>query len=96
MQNKEAGVSDSLNPSLIINPLEELQKQFCLIDIGGEIRIADRVKINNVINGVEMSELSFYTKQHGNTRLRRLLENLPIDCDASKTIMAFWNNRACK
>ena len=85
-------MSDTLNPSFIINPLEELQKQFCLIDIGGEIRIADRSKINKVIEGVELSELSFYTKQHGNTRLRRLLENLPIDCDPKKTIESFWNN----
>ena len=70
--------------------LQSLQARFCLIDLSGEIRVADRVQIQDVLSGARSGDISFYKKQDGETLMRRHLEAQAIPSDPKKTIPLFW------
>ena len=71
-----------------INPLVELQKEFVLSTIGGEISIMSRREINAVTKG-SVGTVNMYTPSDGKVLLRRHLETLPVTCEAKKTIEDF-------
>ena len=70
--------------------LHSLQVRFCLIDLAGEIRIADRIQIQDVLSGRRSGDISFYKKQDGEMLMRRHLEAQAIPSDPKKTIPLFW------
>ncbi len=70
--------------------LQSLQVRFCLIDLSGEIRIADRIQIQDVLSGRRSGDISFYKKQDGEMLMRRHLEAQAIPSDPKKTIPLFW------
>jgi hypothetical protein len=70
--------------------LQSLQVRFCLIDLGGEIRIVDQAQIRDVLSGRRSEDISFYKKQDGEMLMRRHLEAQAIPSDPKKTIPLFW------
>ena len=56
------------------DPLEELQRRFCIIDTHGDIRILDRDQINSACNGNYKGDISFYKKFDGELMMKRFLE----------------------
>ena len=86
MLSRQVGVVNTPTQSA----LKALQLNFCLIKLGGQIRIIDRDEIKNVASGTGEVEVNFYKKQDGDTLLRRHLESLPIPSDPKKTITDFW------
>jgi hypothetical protein len=71
-------------------PLAALQVRFCLINLGGQIRIADRVQIQDIMSGKKAGEVDFYKKPDGEILMRRHLETVPLPSDPKKTIPLFW------
>ena len=78
-----------LNP-LQPTALQHLQLAFCLIKLGGEILIVDRTEVAAVLSGQQVGSVNFYKRQAGEVLIKRFLEQLPITCDAKKTINNFW------
>jgi len=79
----------------MVNPspttaLQHLQRAFCLIKLGGDILIVDRTEVAAVLSGQQVGSVNFYKRQAGEILIKRLLEQLPITCDAKKTINNFW------
>ena len=82
-----------LNP-LQPTALQHLQLAFCLIKMGGDILIVDRAEVATVLSGQQAGSVNFYKRQAGEVLIKRFLEQLPITCDAKKTITDFWINPA--
>ena len=74
------------------DPLEELQRRFCIIDTHGDIRILDRDQINSACNGNYKGDISFYKKFDGELMMKRFLETLPISSKPNVVIPNFWVN----
>ena len=53
----------AVTPSL--DPLQELQKSFCLFKLAGAFWVSDRREIEAVRNGASSEELSMYGKADG-------------------------------
>lgn len=70
--------------------LKHVAARFCLVDLGGEIRVADRQQIADVLSGKKAVDVSLYKRSDGNTLLRRYLENLAVPDDPSAVISQFW------
>jgi hypothetical protein len=79
-------VSDG-NP---LTPLQHLQQNFGIADIGGELRLIDLEQLEQVLQGKARSELMFYSRADGNIKLARALEALPISSDPKDEIRQFW------
>lgn len=75
-----------ITPSL--NPLVELQKEFCLFTLG-EVRIVNRKDITDVISGKHKGDFSIYTLSDGRVLMRRFLETLSVSTDVKNTIDDF-------
>ncbi len=73
-------------------PLETLQERFCLIELGGDIRIADREQISDIRAGNRLGEISFYKRSEGAILMQRLLETLPVNSKADLIIKQFMVN----
>lgn len=71
-------------------PLQELQKQFCIIDIQGEIRVLDRGQVDEALNGDYEGDISFYKRQDAELVMARCLENLPVSSKVKVEIASFW------
>ena len=65
-----------------VSALQELQKSFCLVNLSGEIRLADKRQIHCALSDAKETEVSFYKKQDGVLLMKRYLETLPIDVGA--------------
>ena len=94
MPVSEGGMSNTVAIPQVPSPLATLQARFCLMNLGGEVRVADREQIASVISGSASAEVSFYKKTDGELLMKRALENLPIPSDVKKTIADFWVNPA--
>lgn len=77
----------AVTPSL--DPLQELQKSFCLFKLAGAFWVSDRREIEAVRNGASSEELSMYGKADGKLLLQRHLETLPVSSDARKVVADF-------
>ena len=86
MRAREVGMLNPLQPTA----LQHLQLAFCLIKLGGDILIVDRAEVAAVLSGQQAGSVNFYKRQAGEVLIKRFLEQLPIMCDAKKTINNFW------
>jgi hypothetical protein len=75
-----------------VSALQELQNNFCLVNLAGEIRLADQRQIQCALSDVKEAEVSFYKKQDGVLLMKRYLETLPIDSDSKQDIADFFVN----
>lgn len=73
-------------------PLAMLQARFCLMNLGGEVRVVDREQVASVLSGSGSAEVCFYKKVDGELLMKRMLENLPVPSDVRKTVADFWIN----
>lgn len=80
----------SATSSTSSTPLAALQVRFCLINLGGQIRVADRDQIQDVMSGKKAGEINFSKKPDGAVLMHRHLETLPISSDPKKTLADFW------
>ena len=78
--------------SLPIDPLQELQKTFCLIVMDSQIRIGDRREIAAIKQGTRAEDLNMFKQNDGRLEMRRCLENLPVSCKPNEAIEAFLTN----
>ena len=69
--------------------LMELQRNFCLLALGGDVRVADRREIAQVLNGQRDEDIGMYTMAAGKLLMQRLLESLPITSEPKKDIAEF-------
>ncbi len=72
-----------------LDPLHEVQNAFCLIALGGEVRIADRREIAQTLVGGRDEDVGMYKITPGQLLIRRFLEALPVDSDPKKVIAEF-------
>ena len=75
-----------------IFPLSALQDRFCLINLGGEIRIVDKQQIEAVRSGARDGEVTFYKRAEGSILMQRVLETLPVSSKANVVIQQFIVN----
>jgi len=78
----------------VSSPLEALQIQFAIIDVGGEIRIVDLIQIAGILGGKRIGDPSFYKKADATILMKRALENLPYPCKSEVVINEFWISAA--
>ena len=62
-----------------INPLIELQKNFCLLFLGNQNRVGLLNEINLMKNGLRIDDINMYKIEDGKLHMRRFLENLPVE-----------------
>ena len=79
-----------------IFPLEELQRRFAIIDLGGEIRVVDQYQIKQLLDGSFIGEPSFYRKTDAQVLMGRVLEQLPVNCKPKQVISDFWTSPRTK
>jgi len=79
-----------------ILPLEELQRRFAIIDLGGEIRVVDQFQIKQLLDGSFIGEPSFYRKTDAQVLMMRELEQLPVNCKPGQVISDFWTSPRTK
>lgn len=75
--------------NLALDPLQELQKAFCLFRLAGAIWVADRAEIAAGRNGAGGGEVSMYRKEDGKLLMQRHLETLPISSDLKHVVGKF-------
>ena len=88
MRSRVAGMSSVVQITPSLNPLVELQKEFCLFTLG-EVRIVNRKDITDVISGKHKGDFSIYTLSDGRVLMRRFLETLSVSTDVKNTIDDF-------
>ena len=75
-----------------IDPLQELQKTFCLIVMDSQIRIGDQREIAAIKQGTRTEDINMFKQSDGKLEMRRCLENLPVSCKPNEVIEAFLTN----
>ena len=73
----------------VINPLQELQKRFCLFQLAGAVWVADSAEIASLRIGARMGEVSMYRQSDGKLLLERHLEALPAPSDPKSVVRSF-------
>lgn len=86
----------NLITAVTISPLEELQRHFAIIDLGGEIRVVDQNQIKSLLDGSFIGEPSFYKKADAQIRMARSLEQLPVNSKPGQVISDFWTSPKTK
>ncbi len=69
--------------------LMELQRNFCLVALGGDVRVADRREIAQVLSGERDEDIGMYKMPAGKLLMQRLLESLHIASEPKKDITEF-------
>jgi hypothetical protein len=72
-----------------IDPLEELQKRFCLFKLAGSIWIGDRSEIAALQSGAHGHEVSMYRLADGKLLMQRALEAMPLASDSRRIVSEF-------
>ena len=75
-----------------IDPLQELQKTFCLIVMDSQIRVGDQREIAEIKQGIRCQDINMFKQSDGKLEMKRHLENLPIPCKPNEVIDAFLTN----
>lgn len=75
--------------SRIINPLLELQKNFCLLVFSGDLKIGLLSDISDIKSGMQSTDLPMYSEKTGKSLMSRYLENLAVNSDKKQTINDF-------
>ena len=73
-----------------VSPLQELQKQFALVKLGGKLWLCDLREIAATRAGTRQGEVQFSPKSDGKDLLERHLQVLPALSNANQTIKEFW------
>ena len=73
-------------------PLEELQNQFSIIQLGGEFRVVNQIQIEGILGGENFEEPVFYKKPDAIILMKRVLETLPYGRKPQIVISDFWNS----
>jgi hypothetical protein len=100
MLEEVVGMANNNQTNLItvvtISPLEELQRRFAIIDLGGEIRVVNQYQIKSLLDGSFIGEPSFYRKTDAQVLMMRELEQLPVNCKPGQVISDFWTSPRTK
>jgi len=72
-----------------LSALKELQRNFCLLALGGDVRVADRREIAQVLSGERDEDIGMYKMTAGKLLMQRLLESLHIASEPKKDIAEF-------
>lgn len=75
-----------------INPLHELQQEFCLFQLAGEFWVGERKQIAAVQAGHPAADVQMYKPGSGRLLLQRHLENLPVPCNMGQVIGDFMRS----
>lgn len=78
------------SPSTLTSAIDELQDQFAIIDLGGEIRVIDRVQVGEILKGSGTGDPAFYKKQDATLLMKRALEKMPYPDPPKLVIAEFW------
>ena len=85
----------NLAPSpTVIDPLVEVQKEFCLFSFDSQLRIGVRKEITEILSGQRDSDINMYQMQPAKIIIRRLLETLPSGCEPKQVVEDFLINPA--
>lgn len=71
------------------NPLQELQRAFCLLKLSGDVVIAEQQQIDAVRSGLDREGVQMFRMTPGKLLLRRHLEALPLPSNVGQTIADF-------
>ena len=83
---KEVGMNNQLDP------LIELQKEFCLFKLDSKVRVGLLKEINLMKAGHQIDEISMYNKEDGKLLMKRFLETLSVAPVPKTLIEDFMNN----
>jgi hypothetical protein len=72
-----------------INPLRELQKAFCLFQMGGDVWVGDLAGIEAVKAGTGSCDVAMYKQAAGKLLMERRLETLPAPSNARQVVKDF-------
>ena len=72
-----------------INPLRELQKAFCLFQMGGDVWVGDLAGIEAVKAGTSSCDVAMYKQTAGKLLMERRLETLPAPSNARQVVKDF-------
>ena len=75
-----------------IDPLQELQKTFCLIVMDSQIRIGNQREIAAIKQGMRTEDINMFKQSDGRLEIKRHLETLPVSCKPKEVIDAFLNH----
>jgi len=73
-----------------VSAFQELQNSFCLVNLAGEIRLADKWQIHGALSDTKEAEVSFYKRQDGVLLMKRYLETLPMYSNSKEDIADFF------
>jgi hypothetical protein len=72
-----------------IDPLRELQKAFCLFQMGGDVWVGDLAGIEAVKAGTSSCDVAMYKQAAGKLLMERRLETLPAPSNARQVVKDF-------
>ena len=75
-----------------LDPLIELQKEFCLFKLDSKVRVGLLKEINLMKTGHQIDEISMYNKEDGKLLMKRFLETLSVASVPKTLIEDFMNN----
>ena len=76
----------------MLDPLVEVQKEFCLFSFDSQLRIGVRKEITEILSGQRGSDINMYQMQPAKIIIRRLLETLPIGREPKQVVEDFLVN----
>ena len=76
----------------MLDPLVEVQKEFCLFFFDSQLRIGVRKEITEILSGQRGSDINMYQMQPAKIIIRRLLETLPIGREPKQVVEDFLVN----
>jgi hypothetical protein len=72
-----------------IDPVTELQKEFCIFGFNNQIRIGLMSEIQSIKGGTREADINMFALPDGKLWMRRHLETLPVPSKPSQVIEAF-------
>ena len=85
-------MDDMDQPNILLNPLPEVQKAFCLFCFDSQLRIGSLKEITDVIAGDRSADINMYQMQPGKLVVKRYLETLPMAGKPNDIVEAFLVN----
>ena len=81
---------NNINKNIVqIDPLIELQKEFCFFFLDNQNRVGLLNEIKMMKKGLRIDDISMYKIEDGKFHMRRFLENLPVQTIPKITIEEF-------
>ena len=92
---KGASNVSTLPAGLTMNPLQDVQNNFALIDLSGVFFILNRRQIHELLNGSNYVSLNYYKEKEGKLVIRRYIEAQAYgleDKEVALLLTNFWKN----